>query len=127
MKKIVILLGPPGSGKGTQAKLLSAKLGIPHISTGDLLRENIAKGTELGKKMKDYLDAGQLVPDQVVIDMLLERLKRPDTEKGYLLDGFPRTLAQAEVFDRYLAEAGEQSVALNLNVADENVIKSNLR
>lgn len=123
MKKIAVLLGPPGSGKGTQAKRLSAKLGIPQISTGDLFRENISKETELGKKVKAVIAAGRLVPDDLVVAMLFERLKRPDCQAGYLLDGFPRTLNQADVLELFLTESGDQSVILNLNVEDESVIK----
>ena len=121
-KQVVILLGPPGSGKGTQASRLSKELGIPHISTGDLFRENLGKGTELGKKVKSYLDAGQLVPDNLVLDMLFDRVSKPDCAHGYLLDGFPRTIPQAEALDRYLGNTAHVTV-LNLEVADETIIK----
>lgn len=119
---VVILLGPPGSGKGTQAVRLSQKLGIPHISTGDLFRENISKGTDLGKKAKSFMDAGKLVTDEIVLDMLFERVKQPDCHSGYLLDGFPRTIPQAEALDLKLA--GQANIiVLNLNVADDSIIK----
>ena len=92
----LIFLGPPGVGKGTHAKLLSERFGIPQISTGDMLRANIKQGTQLGLAAKAYTNKGELVPDQVVIDMVRERLRQPDCEKGYILDGFPRTVPQAE-------------------------------
>lgn len=119
---VVILLGPPGSGKGTQATGLSQRLGIPHLSTGDLFRENISKGTELGKKAKAYMDAGKLVPDEIVLDMLFERVKNPDCKTGYLLDGFPRTIPQAEALDLKL-RGQARIIALNLQVGDELIIK----
>jgi adenylate kinase len=119
---VVILLGPPGSGKGTQAVKLSQKLGIPHLSTGDLFRENIGKGTDLGKKAKTFMDAGKLVPDEIVLDMLFERVKQSDCMKGYLLDGFPRTIPQAEALDLKLA-ARAKIIALNLDVGDELIVK----
>ncbi len=122
-KTVIILLGPPGSGKGTQAKRLSAELKIPHISTGDLFRENLSKDTNLGKKAKEYIHAGKLVPDELVIEMLMDRIRRSDCDNGYLLDGFPRTIPQAEVIDRFLEELGNRTSVLNLDVADDNVIK----
>src|SRR5262245_18296956 len=100
--KVVILLGPPGSGKGTQAVRLTKELGIPHISTGDLFRENISKDTELGRRAKTYMNAGKLVPDEVVLEMLFDRVSKPDAQNGYLLDGFPRTVPQAEALDKHL-------------------------
>lgn len=121
-KRVVILLGPPGSGKGTQAVRLSKELGIPHISTGDLFRDNISRNTDLGKKAKSYMEAGKLVPDEVVLDMLFDRVKNPDCAKGYLLDGFPRTIPQAEALDKYLGSE-ENVIALNLVVKDEEIIK----
>lgn len=121
-QKVVILLGPPGSGKGTQAVRLSKDLGIPHISTGDLFRENMSKGTELGNRAKGYIDAGKLVPDEVVLDMLFDRVRKPDTTKGYLLDGFPRTLSQAEALAKFLPAQAELNV-LNLEVPDDVIIK----
>ena len=102
----IILLGPPGAGKGTQAKMLVDKYGIPQISTGDILRENLKKQTELGLEAKKYMDAGKLVPDEVVIGIINNRLKEDDCQKGYMLDGFPRTVAQAEALDKILAENG---------------------
>jgi adenylate kinase len=122
LQRVVILLGPPGSGKGTQAVRISRELGIPHISTGDLLRENINQGTALGKEAKGYMDGGKLVPDALVIKMLSERVARPDAAKGYLLDGFPRTLAQAEALEKLLAGKAEIAV-LNLAVPDEIIVK----
>jgi len=120
--KVVILLGPPGSGKGTQAVRLTKELGIPHISTGDLFRENISKDTELGRKAKSYTNAGKLVPDELVLDMLFDRVSRPDCARGYLLDGFPRTLAQAEALDKYLPP-NTQLIVLSLNVPDDLIVK----
>src|SRR2546428_13796586 len=90
----LVLLGPPGAGKGTQAAKLAAYLGVPHISTGNILRHNVAQGTDLGKKAKPYMDAGQLVPDDIGIAMTERRLKEPDAKKGFILAGFPRTIAQ---------------------------------
>ena len=96
----LIFLGPPGVGKGTYASRIGPKLGIPHISTGDLFRENIKKETELGKKAREYMDKGVLVPDELTVEMLKERISRPDCGKGFILDGFPRTIPQAEALDR---------------------------
>lgn len=121
-KKVIILLGPPGSGKGTQAKRIMDELGLPHISTGDLFRENISKNTELGQKAKGYINAGKLVPDALVLDMLFDRVARPDCKKGYLLDGFPRTIPQAEALESHLKQ-GEYVAAINLPVSDEMIIK----
>jgi adenylate kinase len=100
----VILLGAPGAGKGTQAKLIMQRFGVPQISTGDLLRDNVARGTELGKKAKAFMDKGELVPDQLVCDMVAERLREADCEPGFILDGFPRTVAQAEWLDTLLQD-----------------------
>jgi adenylate kinase len=100
----IILLGPPGAGKGTQAKMLVDRYGIPQISTGDILRANLKAQTELGLEAKKYMDAGKLVPDEVVIGIINNRIQEPDCEKGYMLDGFPRTVAQAEALDKILAE-----------------------
>lgn len=119
--KVIILLGAPGSGKGTQATRLSQALKIPHISTGDLFRENLSKNTELGKRAKSFMDAGHLVPDDLVLEMLFERVSRPDCANGYLLDGFPRTIPQAEALDRFLK--GTPVIALNLMVSDDVIIK----
>lgn len=119
---VVILLGPPGSGKGTQASRLSKELGIPHISTGDLFRENLSKGTEVGKQARGYMDAGKLVPDELVLNMLFDRVSRPDCAKGYLLDGFPRTIPQAEEYDKRLGP-DQKLVVLNLEVSASEIMK----
>ncbi len=121
-KQIVIVMGPPGSGKGTVAQKLSQELSIPHISTGDLFRENISQNTELGKNAKTYIDAGHLVPDSLVVDMLFDRVSQADAAHGYLLDGFPRTLPQADVFDAKL-NPQDKLVVVNLNVSDEAIEK----
>jgi adenylate kinase len=114
----IIFLGPPGAGKGTQAQRICAKLGIPQISTGDILRRAIREGTEIGLKAKSFIDAGQLVPDDVVIAIVDERLTEKDCEKGYILDGFPRTVPQAEA----LKAIARIDVVLNLTVPDEDLI-----
>lgn len=120
----IILLGPPGGGKGTQAKRIVEKYGIPHIATGDILREAVAKGTELGKKAKEYMDRGELVPDEIVIGIVKERLKQPDCEKGFLLDGFPRTIKQAEALDEMLKELGKSiDAVIYIDVPEEEVVK----
>ncbi len=103
----IVLIGAPGAGKGTQAALLVEELGIPHISTGDMLREAVAKGTELGLLAKSYMDRGDLVPDDVIVRMVMARLGEPDCEKGAILDGFPRTIVQAEAFDEALKREGK--------------------
>ena len=121
-QNVIILLGPPGSGKGTQVTRITKELGVPHISTGDLFRENISKGTELGKRAKTFMDAGKLVPDEVVLDMLFDRISRPDCAKGFLLDGFPRTIPQAEAFDKKIGNKANL-VVLNLNVSDDLIVK----
>jgi adenylate kinase len=121
-QKVIILLGPPASGKGTQASRLAADYKIPHISTGDLFRENIQKNTELGQKAKAFMDKGQLVPDSLVLDMLYDRIAKMDCEKGFVLDGFPRTIPQAEAFDKKL-KANQKVIVLNLDVKDETLIK----
>ena len=120
----IILLGPPGGGKGAQAKKIVEKYGIPHIATGDILREAVAKGTELGKKAKEYMDRGELVPDEIVIGIVRERLKQPDCEKGFLLDGFPRTIKQAEALDEMLKELGKDiDAVIYIDVPEEEVVK----
>ena len=119
---VVVLLGPPGSGKGTQAKRLTVEYHIPHISTGDLFRENIALNTELGQKAKGFIQAGELVPNSLVLDMLFDRIKKPDCAKGYLLDGFPRTLAQAEALANFL-DTTTLILVLSLEVPDKVIIK----
>jgi adenylate kinase len=117
---VLILLGPPGSGKGTQAALLHKQFQIPHISTGDLLREHIKRGTELGKKAQAFTDKGQLVPDALIIDLLFDRVSQKDCSKGYILDGFPRTLAQAETLQGRLKT---RPVIINLDLKDQEVIE----
>lgn len=120
--KVIILLGPPASGKGTQGARLAKELNIPHISTGDLFRENMSKETPLGKQAKSYITAGKLVPDEIVLDMLFERLKENDADHGYILDGFPRTLPQAEALNQRMGQKNT-IIALNLDVSDETIIK----
>jgi adenylate kinase len=118
------MLGAPGAGKGTQAKRIAEKYGIPHISTGDIFRANIKNDTELGKKAKTYMDQGLLVPDELVVDLVVDRFKEPDCEKGYVLDGFPRTIPQAEALDNALKAIGEQvDFAVNVEVPDENIVE----
>lgn len=120
----LVLLGKPGSGKGTQAKRVAGREGLPQISTGDIIRAAIASGSELGRRFKAYTDAGQLVPDQLVIDLVRDRLARADCSAGFLLDGFPRTVAQAEALDLMLRERREAlSVVVDLAVPDELLIE----
>lgn len=119
---VIILLGPPGSGKGTQAVRLSKELGLPHISTGDLFRENMKQDTALGQQAKTFIDAGRLVPDDLVLKMLFDRVSKNDSVKGYLLDGFPRTIPQAEVLQDHLKGKVDLRV-LNLLVGDDIIIK----
>lgn len=121
-QKVIILLGPPGSGKGTQAKKLADTLKMSHISTGDLFRENISQKTVLGAKAKTFMDKGQLVPDSLVLEMLFDRVSRDDCKKGYILDGFPRTIPQADALDRALGNK-VALVAINLPVSDEEILK----
>ena len=119
----IFRLGAPGAGTGTQAKKIAAKYGIPHISTGDIFRANIKEGTELGKKAKTYMDQGLLVPDELVVDLVVDRLHQDDCKKGYVLDGFPRTIPQAESLDAALEKTGEKmEYAIDVNVPDENII-----
>lgn len=119
----IIMLGAPGAGKGTQAKKIADKYNIPHISTGDIFRANIKNETELGKKAKTYMDQGLLVPDELTVDLVIDRVKNPDCANGYVLDGFPRTIPQAESLDVALAELGENiNYAINVDVPDENII-----
>jgi len=120
----LILLGPPGAGKGTQAVRLVRHFGIPQISTGDILRKAVKDGTELGTLAKRYMDRGDLVPDEVVIGIIRDRLMEPDCEKGYILDGFPRTIAQAEALDEMLDKMGVRiNHVINISVGDEEIIK----
>ena len=119
----IVMLGAPGAGKGTQAKMISEKYGIPHISTGDIFRANIKENTELGQKAKTYMDKGLLVPDELVVDLVVDRLAQDDAKKGYVLDGFPRTIPQAEALTEALAKIGEKmDYAINVEVPDENII-----
>ena len=114
----IVMLGPPGAGKGTYASRLNVSLGIPHISTGDMVRDEIKAQTELGKKIKQYSDKGELVPDNIIIQLLAERLKKPDCKKGFILDGFPRTINQAEA----LGKISKIDVVVNINVPDSIII-----
>ena len=119
----IIMLGAPGAGKGTQAKKIAAKYSIPHISTGDIFRANIKNNTELGQKAKTYMDKGELVPDALVVDLIMDRIKEADCANGYVLDGFPRTIPQAEALDKALNAQGEAvDFAINVEVPDENII-----
>lgn len=120
----LIMLGAPGAGKGTQAKKIAGKYQIPHISTGDIFRANIKAGTPLGLKAKSYMDQGQLVPDEVTIDMLLDRIAKDDCQGGYVLDGFPRTIPQAESLTGALTKLDEKiDYAVNVDVPDENIVR----
>ncbi len=120
----IVMLGAPGAGKGTQAIKIADKYGIPHISTGDIFRANIKGGTELGMKAKSYMDKGELVPDEVTIGMLLDRISQDDCKDGYVLDGFPRTIPQAESLTKALAEQGQKiDYAMDIDVPDEAIVK----
>lgn len=120
----IIMLGAPGAGKGTQAKKIAEKYSIPHISTGDIFRANIKNGTELGKKAKTYMDQGLLVPDELVVDLVVDRLNQEDCNSGCVLDGFPRTIPQAEALDAALEAAGQAvDYAINVEVPDENIVR----
>ena len=119
----IIMLGAPGAGKGTQAKMIAEKFAIPHVSTGDIFRANIKNGTELGMEAKKYMDQGQLVPDELTVKILLDRVAQEDCKNGYVLDGFPRTIPQAQVLDKALTELGDKiDYAINGDVPDENII-----
>lgn len=119
----IIMLGAPGAGKGTQAKQIADKYGIPHISTGDIFRANIKDGTELGKKAKTYMDQGLLVPDELVCELVVDRILQEDCKNGFVLDGFPRTIPQAEALTDALQKIGSSmDFALNIDVPDENII-----
>lgn len=119
----IVMLGAPGAGKGTQAKMIAGKYQVPHISTGDIFRSNIKNGTELGKKAKEYMDQGLLVPDELTVDLVIDRLSQEDCKKGYILDGFPRTIPQAEALDAALSKRGEKmDFAIDVDVPDENIV-----
>ena len=120
----IIMLGAPGAGKGTQAKMIADKYGVPHISTGDIFRANIKNGTEMGMEAKKYMDQGLLVPDELTVRILLDRVAQDDCKNGYVLDGFPRTITQAEVLDCELTKLGDHiDYAINVDVPDENIVK----
>lgn len=120
----IIMLGAPGAGKGTQAKMIADKYHLPHISTGDIFRANIKEGTELGKQAKEYMDRGALVPDELTVKILLDRVSADDCKNGYVLDGFPRTIPQAEVLDEALTKLGDAvDLAINVEVPDENIVR----
>ncbi len=119
----IIMLGAPGAGKGTQAKKIAGEYNIPHISTGDIFRANIKNGTELGMKAKTYMDQGLLVPDELVVDLVVDRVNQADCTDGYVLDGFPRTIPQAEALTEALKKLGQKvDYAIDVNVPDENII-----
>ncbi len=119
----IIMLGAPGAGKGTQAKQIAAKYSIPHISTGDIFRANIKNGTDLGKKAKEYMDQGLLVPDELTCDLVMDRIAQDDAKNGFVLDGFPRTIPQAEALDAALTKIGQSmDFAIDVDVPDENII-----
>ena len=120
----IIMLGAPGAGKGTQAKMIAEKYSIPHVSTGDIFRANIKNGTDLGKQAKEYMDAGKLVPDELIVKILLDRVAQDDCKNGYVLDGFPRTIPQAEVLEDALNKLGDKiDYAVNVDVPDENIVR----
>lgn len=120
----IIMLGAPGAGKGTQAKMIAEKYQVPHVSTGDIFRANIKNGTELGMEAKKYMDQGLLVPDELTVKILLDRVAQADCANGYVLDGFPRTIPQAQVLDEALTKLGEKiDYAINVDVPDENIVR----
>ena len=120
----IIMLGAPGAGKGTQAIQIAEKYKIPHVSTGDLFRSNISQKTELGMEAKGYMDAGKLVPDELTVRMLLDRVAQDDCKNGYVLDGFPRNIAQAEVLEEEVSKLGDKiDFAIDIEVPDENIVK----
>ena len=120
----IIILGAPGAGKGTQAKMIAEKYGVPHVSTGDIFRANIKNGTQLGMEAKKYMDQGLLVPDELTVRILLDRVAQDDCKNGYVLDGFPRTIPQAQVLDEALTKLGDKiDYAIDVDVPDENIIR----
>ena len=124
LKRPLIFLGPPGAGKGTQAKLLSERYDVPHLSTGDMLREHVSTGTELGRKAKPIMDRGELVPDEIVLGIVEERISRPDCAEGFVFDGFPRTMPQAQRLDEILAKRKfSKPVVVNFHVDDDVLIR----
>ncbi len=124
MISFIVLLGPPGAGKGTQAKLISEKLGVPHISTGDILREAVRNDSPLGRQAKAIMDRGELVPDQLLVDIIVERLSRVDCANGFLLDGYPRNISQSQTLEKVCAEHGiwNKVKALEITVPDEEIV-----
>ncbi len=119
----IIMLGAPGAGKGTQAKRIAEKYTIPHISTGDIFRANIKNGTDLGRKAKEYMDQGLLVPDELTCDLVMDRIQQDDCKNGFVLDGFPRTIPQAEALDAALSKIGQKmDYAIDVDVPDENIV-----
>ena len=120
----IVLLGPPGSGKGTQAKMIADKYKVKHISTGDILRDNVRNDTPLGKEAKKYMDAGKLVPDTLLIDIIKDRLAKPDVKNGWMLDGYPRTIPQAEAMEKIMPALGQKlNVVLNIDVPDNELVE----
>lgn len=124
-RQAVIFLGAPGVGKGTQAKEVARVLGVPHLSTGDMFRDHVGRGSELGRQAKPIMDRGELVPDEIVLGMVEERIARPDCQRGFIFDGFPRTLAQAEALDRILEARGfgNAVTVLHMEVAEEQLLR----
>ncbi len=120
----LVIMGPPGAGKGTQSALISSKYGIPHVSTGDMFREILKRNDNLANRIRRYVESGELVPDELVVEMVRDRICRSDCERGFILDGFPRTIAQAEALDRMLSEAGKElNAVLYLKVSEETVVR----
>ena len=120
----IVMLGAPGAGQGTQAKMIAEEYGIPHVSTGDIFRANVSKGTQLGVEAKKYMDQGLLVPDELTVKILLDRVAKEDCAGGYVLDGFPRTIPQAQVLDEALDKLGEKlDYAIDVDVPDENIVR----
>jgi adenylate kinase len=123
LNRALIFLGPPGAGKGTQAKRIAERYGVPHLSTGDMLREAVSRGTELGKLAKPIMDSGELVPDDLIMRMVEERLLRPDSKGGVVFDGFPRTIPQAEALDRILERHGFKPLVVDFEVSEDKLVR----